>query len=861
MQLLKSAGARDAIVRRPGRSAKPYARSVSRRKKASKSALMSVEFVIEKTYLLDHLKNSTWGFADVRITKGSLGPKRTQFVSCEWDMPTYACVAKGLKYTAQTVSEEDRSRRKPQRRVAGVRCIDKKLSAAVALLTSELPKDLVHGVPRLVEAFGARLTEALNKINLNEIDELPDGSLKELKAYGFCCSADHNLVRAAAKLCTKHQYVLELLDRFRCIPVKFALSLCGVSPSTIMANPWSLVRSTRDHRVAMLQVADQVNDEGPQLKPDDSNRVAAFVEVAVRSLSNHMTRFKGASAVDAEHKSNGEFNATHKGSTWFPRVEIDAELRALVRVLSVSPFAEATHEWLFTPEAGQLVYDDALDRYTLVGIADTETKLARALAERVHPLRPSDEQSVVRLWDELLRPGADAPTLRKALCMLRPSVVWETLFADYTKLDEVQRSSLSLLVTHGTLLLTGAPGTGKSRLLVFLLRFLKNVAREHVHATAVAGKAVQRLRESEGADDLNFRTVSSLLHSPPDACALAIDESSMVEPRHVLKLLPLVRKYLIIAGDDNQLPSIGPGAFLRDVVGARVLPHTRLTRVHRTAPDAVDLATHVPHYISDAPETLVVERAGACQQHLVKDADECHRRAVQAFAIMTERHAERPQMLATTKRSCHRFNDTLQRMLNDSNARDPAKSLVRSAERAVVDPAASQRVRPEIRPPVALGDPVLTQVPIYRKHDTIVNGLMGTVAEVDAARKEFVVKFATAQSHTFPARSSDVELAYCVTAHKFQGSECAAVIVALSDCVALSREMLYTCMSRAQQEAQLFITPDLFRLALRRSERTRRVTKLEARLVVASPAPAVGVPVKRGAEDAEAPPAKKHAAD
>ena len=62
-------------------------------------------------------------------------------------------------------------------------------------------------------------------------------------------------------------------------------------------------------------------------------------------------------------------------------------------------------------------------------------------------------------------------------------------------------------------------------------------------------------------------------------------------------------------------------------------------------------------------------------------------------------------------------------------------------------------------------------------------------------------------------------------------------------------------------EARLFITPELFRFALRRSERTRRVTKLEARLVVASPAPAVGVPVKRGAEDAEAPPAKKHAAD
>jgi hypothetical protein len=815
---------------------------------------MSVEFIVEKVYPLDHLKDSTWGFCDVRITKGSLGTKSTQFVCCDWDMPTFSCVVKGLRYTAERVGEEDRSRRKPQHKVAGLRCIDTKLSAAVAVLTAELPKEHAHGVPRLVEAFGARLPEALSKINVCAIDKL--------RACGLSSAADRELVRASYELLTKHQDVLGLLDRFRCIPVKFASVLCGVSPSSIMANPWQLVRIARDHRVAMLCVADKVNNEGPQLTSDDPKRVAAFVEVAVRSLGSHMTRFKGASAIDAEQKSNGEFNATHRGSTWFPRAEIDAELRALVKVLGASPFAEATHEWLFTPEAGLLEYDDALDRHTLVSIAETETELARALVKHVHPLRPSDEQRVVRLWDELLRPGADAETLRKALCVLRPSYVWEPLFADYAKLDEVQRSALSLLVTHGTLLLTGAPGTGKSRLLVFLLRFLQLVARVDVIATAVAGKAVQRLRESQGADELKCKTVASLRrHPPPNQCALAIDESSMVEPSDVLKLLPLVRKYLIIAGDDNQLPSIGPGAFLRDIVGARVLPHARLTQVHRTAPDAVDLATHVPRYICDAPETLVVERAGACQQHLVKDADECHRRAIQAFASMTERHSERVQMLAVTKRSCHRYNDTLQRMLNGTNARDPVKSLVRSVERAAVDPAASQQGRPEFRPPVALGDPVLTQAPIYRETDTIVNGLMGTVVEVNAARKQFVVEFATAQRHTFSARSNDIELAYCVTAHKFQGSECAAVLVALSDCVMLSREMLYTCMSRAQQEARLFITPDLFRLALRRSERTRRVTKLEARLVVAAPAPAVGVPVKRSAEDDEALPAKKRAAD
>lgn len=831
---------------------------------------MSVEFTVEKAHHFNHLKDTAWGFCDVRITKvslgtnkGLLGTKCRQFVCCDWDMPTFDCVVRGLKYTAEKVHEEDLSRGKPQHKVTGLRCIDKNLSAAVAVLTAELPKEHAHEVPRLVKAFGARLVESLNNIKLYDIDLLPDGSTKELKDYNFKSANERRLVSASAELLTKYGNVLKLLDRFRCIPVKFASMMCGASPTSIEDNPWQLVHLARDHRVSMLRIAESVNDEGPKLLPDDSKRVAAFVEVAVRSLGSNMTRFKGASAVDAEQKSNGEFNATHRGSTWFPRDEIDAELRALVEVLRTSRFSDETHDWLYTPRAGLLEYDDKLDRYTLASIARTETELARALAERVHTLRPSWEQTVVRLWDDMLRPGADAEALREALCKTDQSNGWEPLFADYSKLDEVQRSALSLLVTHGTLVLTGGPGTGKSKLLVFLLCFLKKIACEYVIATAVAGKAVQRLRESEGATEITCRTVSSLRRHPPETqCALAIDESSMVEPRDALKLLPLVYKYLIIAGDDNQLPSIGPGAFLRDVVGARVLPHVRLTQVHRTAPDAVDLATHVPRYISDAPDSLVVDREeGACQQHLVKDAEDCHKRAIEAFGSMTARHSERVQMIAATKRSCHLYNAALQEKLNGDNARDPTKRLVRSSERAAVDPAASQRVRPEFRPPVALNDPVLTQAPVYRERDVIVNGLMGTVVEVDAGNKKFVVKFSTAQRHTFTARSNEIELAYCVTAHKFQGSECAAVIVALSGSAMLSREMLYTCMSRAQREAQLFITRSLFNVALGCTERTRRVTKLEARLFVAGSKSAVGVPVKRSAENDEVLPAKKRAAD
>ena len=163
--------------------------------------MASVEFVIEKIYYLDStVKDRSWGFADVRITKGPLEKKRTQFVSSDWGMPTFACVTKGLRFTAETVGEEDRSRRKPQRKVTGVRCIDKGLSETATLLMAELPKEHVHGVPRLVQAFGARLPEALRNIHLRAIDELPDGSLKELKQYGFCFPSDRKLVDAAAAL-------------------------------------------------------------------------------------------------------------------------------------------------------------------------------------------------------------------------------------------------------------------------------------------------------------------------------------------------------------------------------------------------------------------------------------------------------------------------------------------------------------------------------------------------------------------------------------------------------------------------------------------------------------------------------------
>lgn len=819
----------------------------------------NVQFVVEKAFHWKGCDTSTFGAAQVRVVNGRLAGTQRRFVCDQWPVHAFQYVVPGLSFTAKRVNEEVVHDGKPQHRVSGLRCVDKDFSPLVNILLVELDKKYANHVSRLAQTFGARLSSALYNFDTFGIDHPPSSQQKTMENYGFRTKADKAIVDAAIDVFKKHKGLFQLLHQFPCIPAAFAVSMRNVSPDYYMKNPWLLVQNVSRKRTQALQVADQMNNEGPKLSMDNWQRVAAFVDVAVHNLSNEMHRFVNRSA-DDKQKHRGVWNP-YQGSLWFARDVISAELRGLASCLVLDNFANETYAQMFTPGAGLFEYDDAIELYARVDTVDMERKLATALIDRAHALRGGRQaQKIVLLWDRMMCAEADEALLlaeQMSTEFFRGRGGWKPLFDAYTELDDTQRKALSALVHYGLVLLTGNAGTGKSKTLVFLLRFLQEIAQERPIATAISGKAVERLRKENCNGGIEFRTVASLLHNPPtEPRALVIDEASMISPRDMLQLLPHANEYVIIAGDDKQLPSIGAGAFLRDVTNARVLQHTHLTTVHRSCSHGRELATQLHKYISNnvnSDEVIVNRTTGACQQHLVNGVkkDECIDGVLRTMARLSADSAneEHPQLIAATKHTCTLYNIKLQKMFNSQNATKPGMHIQRSSSKPDVDSKASQRGEktPYRSPIVAIDDPVLTQTPIYRPNkDVIVNGLMGIVTEVDTEKHEFTVRFANGMQHVFTKGSNEIELAYCVTAHKFQGSETKNVVVVLMERFGQSVEMLYTSMSRAQKEAHLFITREGFKNALETSVCQRRATNLQAYL-------------KRCAADGKEPPVKKQA--
>jgi exodeoxyribonuclease V alpha subunit len=399
-----------------------------------------------------------------------------------------------------------------------------------------------------------------------------------------------------------------------------------------------------------------------------------------------------------------------------------------------------------------------------------------------------------------------------------------------------QRRAVQEAARRPLLVITGGPGVGKTTIVRAILSLLDR-AGIAVRMTAPTGRAAKRMSEATGAPattlhrllefDPKTATFKRDRRRPIEAGAVVVDEASMLDLPLADALAQAVAPgtRLLLVGDVDQLPSVGPGAVLRDII-ASGLPCVRLRQIFRQA--ARSLIVTNAHRINDGQPPLAAP-PGAHADFFVVERRDPERAQETVLELVTSRiplrfgldPARDVQVLTPMNRGpagAAALNAALQQAINPGG-----ESLVRGAR--------TYRV----------GDKVMQLRNDYDK--AVFNGDVGFVASIDPEEDAMVVRFEEREVAYEAADVDDLVLAYACTVHKSQGSEYPAVVVPLltTHFVMLSKNLLYTAVTRGKRLVVLVCDPRALELALSERRREERRTRLAGRLAEAlrpCPAPA-----------------------
>ena len=398
-------------------------------------------------------------------------------------------------------------------------------------------------------------------------------------------------------------------------------------------------------------------------------------------------------------------------------------------------------------------------------------------------------------------------------------------------LSAEQRRAVELAASSRLLILTGGPGCGKT----FTTRFIVTLwraMRKSILLAAPTGRAAQRLAEMTHVE---AKTIHRLLafdpktmqfrsneENPLEAEAIVVDETSMLDlflAHSLMKAIPPSAQVLLV-GDIDQLPSVGPGMVLRDLIASEQIPVVRLSQVFRQAASS-QIITNAHRINAGQYPQLTPTTKFAESDCLWLEASEPELGAEGIRHLVSEflpKHGINPaqqiQVLCPATRGeigTRQLNVMLQQVLN------PAKPGKIELSRG----GSILRV----------GDRVIQQVNDYQRE--VFNGDIGTVASIDLEEQEVVVQFADERAVSYDyADLSELSLAWAVTIHKSQGSEYPVVILPLfmQHYLLLSRNLLYTGLTRAKQLAILVGPPKSIGFAVKRMLDRQRYTALADRL-------------------------------
>lgn len=398
------------------------------------------------------------------------------------------------------------------------------------------------------------------------------------------------------------------------------------------------------------------------------------------------------------------------------------------------------------------------------------------------------------------------------------------------RLSEGQAAAVAQAAASKVFILTGGPGTGKTTVSKAILAWFKHQKQRCLLASPT-GRAARRLSEVTGQEAttvhrlLEFDPVSKHFQrdesQPLKTDVLMLDEVSMVDMRlfcDLLRALPDATR-LILIGDQDQLPSVGAGAVLAELLHSGVIPTVQLTEIYRQAQASriVQNAHRVNH--GEAPELLPPTGKNRHEDAFFIATHTPESTQAQLIDLVTRRlpaagHAPADiQVLCPMKRGLigtQSLNTALQEALNPPQ---PKGNALQSGQRW-------------FRP----GDRVIQLKNNYELE--VFNGDLGWVLEADGPRRRLKVRFSERTVDIEGEAIGELDLAYALTIHKSQGAEFPVVVMVLTrqHHVMLQRNLLYTGMTRAAKLLILVGEPEAITQAVRNDRLRRRYTRLGERL-------------------------------
>lgn len=414
------------------------------------------------------------------------------------------------------------------------------------------------------------------------------------------------------------------------------------------------------------------------------------------------------------------------------------------------------------------------------------------------------------------------------------------------ELDEHQVTAVEEAVRNGLLIITGGPGTGKTTTINTIIKYFELEGFD-IFLAAPTGRAAKRMSETTGFE---ARTVHRMLElnggaegsggferneqNPLETDVIIIDEMSMVDISLMYSLLKAIAvgTRLILVGDVNQLPSVGPGSVLRDIIRSGVCNVVMLTKIFRQASTS-DIIVNA-HKINHGEEVVLDNKSMDFFFLKRYDADVIINVVLQLIKQKLPKFVDATpydiQVLTPMRKGLlgvERLNTILQQYMNPPLSSKAEKeygtTIFREGDK-VMQTKNNYQLEWEIRSPYGLS---------IEKGLGVFNGDMGIIRQINDFAELMTIEFDEGRMVEYPYKLLDeLELAYAITIHKSQGSEYPAVVIPLlsGPAMLMNRNLIYTAVTRARKCVTLVGNEQTFYQMVQNTSQQKRYSGLCERL-------------------------------
>lgn len=646
--------------------------------------------------------------------------------------------------------------------------------ATIEEITRVLGSGLIKGIGparagQIVAQFGTRTLEVIEQ-NPQKLTAISGINAKMAQAIAGAWQ-EHQEVRKVMEFLREHDVDVALAGRIYRTYGAHALDLIRANPYRLEQDIFGVHFTTADRIAASLG-----------LRRDSLERVTAGIRHVLS-------------------------NAAESGHLYLPEAELHERASSTLRV-ATEVVDQALKQLL---DCGDLMVDeDFSDRVYLAPFYVTELNLARRIQNLLDT--PDDLLAKITLdWDEIF-----------------------TTFEQrrHIKLGQGQREAIQMALRSKVSVLTGGPGTGKTTSLRALIGILRHYHISYCLA-APTGRAAKRLVETTGHQAKTIHRLLEYAHGdsswgynerkPLPYRYIIIDEASMLDAFLANRLLKAIapQAHLLLVGDVDQLPSVGPGDVLRDIIGAGTVPVVRLHELFRQAAES-DIVANA-HRIN-AGEQPRITNAADSNLFLLREDD---------AEVVERKIVELVQRRLPARYKVDPLNDiqVIAPIYSGAAGVLRLNALLQNALNPHTEHTHELRSGTTI---LRTGDKVMQLRNNYEKG--VYNGDIGRVVKIDLEERQALIEY---QSESGPYRVpyeahelDELTLAYAVSVHKAQGSEYPVVIMPLltQQYPLLQRNLLYTAITRARKLCVMVGMQRALALAVRSERLERRCTGLADRL-------------------------------